>query len=129
MAGTPGHSGGPRQGVQGQSYANRSDLNAGPRVSAPAGAAAPPSAGAAGAPPSAIPIGASSSRPDEHIMTGVGAGPGPGPREMGLVPAGANPNDILEQLRAIYAIQPNRDLGDLIETMMAGDYKIGGQFA
>ena len=62
-------------------------------------------------------------------MTGVAAGPGPGPREMGLVPAGANPNDVLEQLRAIYSVDPNPDLAALIERTAAGDYKLGGQFA
>lgn len=129
MPGTPGHSGGPRQGVQGAGYTNRSDLIAGTRSAASvASSAAAMPGGATGAPSVAIPLDAPSTRPGEHVMTGVAAGPGPGPREAGLVPAGVNPNDVLEQLRAIYSVDPNPDLAALIERTVAGDYRLGGQF-
>jgi hypothetical protein len=119
--------GGPRNGIQGQAYANRTDLMQKPRQPQPLPAPAQPSAPEQGAGPVQMPMpfNAPSLRPNEPVTAGVGMGPGPGPIEAGMTPVG--PRDlVLEQLKAFYAAHPNPDLGDLIEGMMAGDYASGG---
>lgn len=88
--------GGARSGKPGQSYSNRTDLNAAPRL-APAAPTGQPY-GVAGtqlaaqqalpmsAPPTAI--NAPTSRPSEPIQAGLSTGPGPGPESIPSI----NPN-------------------------------------
>lgn len=85
MPGSRGRSGGARQGQQGKSYPQRSDLNAQAVRTAPSqpyGAAASQAAAQQAVPMAQTPVlglNAPSQRPGEHVMTGAPQGPGAGP--------------------------------------------------
>lgn len=90
------------------------------------GLPAPAAAGGGGAPqasPQAAPTGPlpgelgaldrPTDRPGEHVSTGLPIGPGAGPEVLSQM---ANPNAQLGiQLRAMYKVNPNQDLLDLIQ--------------
>lgn len=119
--------GGPRSGVQGKAYSNRTDLMQKPREPVALPTPAPPTAAPQDTGPltPSVPLNAPTTRPDEPVTAGVGMGPGPGPVEAGMTPPG--PRDlVLEQLKAYFSAHPNPDLGNLIESMMGGDYASGG---
>lgn len=107
-------SGGAREGVQGQSYSNRTDLNVNPaKTAAPAPVAAPtaPPAGPQQGPPQAVPgaqgsIFRDSQNPNEPVQAGLPIGPGAGPS------TGADP---LGMLRAIYQKFPSEGIRLLIQ--------------
>lgn len=63
--------------------------------------------------PSAVPLDAPSERPDEDVMAGVSIGPGPGPEA--LAPLAGGPNDIVSELRGMYAQHPNEHVRRLLE--------------
>lgn len=103
--------GGPRQGVTGQSYTNRTDLQFAPdRRPAPIPQpAAPPQQTAA---PTALPsmpavpaLNAPTARPNEPITAGLAMGPGPGPEALttpaGMAPQSSGFDPQLELLRAL----------------------------
>lgn len=106
--------GGVRQGVQGTAYANRSDLNEGPRVQRPhvaAAAAAPPPAVVAGAQAPAMPnLMGETWYPDRPVTHGMPTGPGAGPEVLGD-PVVLTP---IEKLRRMYRANPNPDLLELL---------------
>lgn len=85
MPGSRGRSGGAREGKQGKSYPQRTDLNAAPVRTAPGqayGAAAAQAAAQQVVPMAQTPVvglHAPSARPGEHVMTGAPRGPGAGP--------------------------------------------------
>lgn len=131
--------GGRRRGRPGASYAQRTDLNAGPRTlpvqaapsqgygervaqeraqqavpMAPAPGPPPVAAGAAPAGPIALPpaLDAPTGRPDEPVTAGSPTGPGPGPEALNL----AAPDEAeADELRAIYRMFPTEGLRELIE--------------
>jgi hypothetical protein len=128
--------GGSRQGKPGQAYGQRSDLQA---AKAPTGleygqhkqlidaqhAVALPQAGTAPAPtgpPSPPPGGAPvvlgafdrpTEQPNVPVTAGLPVGPGPGPEALQTV--GPAADNVGQQLRALYAQNPNNDLLRLIE--------------
>lgn len=115
--------GGARSGRPGQSYGNRTDLNAAPRL-APSAPTGQPygEAGAQlarqqeiplGRPPAPIPLDSPSSRPNEPVQSGLPIGPGPGPEAAAL----SSPDPVEMTIRALYEAFPNRDLAALIEDM------------
>lgn len=118
--------GGPRQGIQGAQYSNRSDLIEKPRQ--PVRVATGQAYGQAGAqtaaqqavplpqqpaPPRAapVPFDAPTARPAEPVTAGLPLGPGPGPEVLGAM----GDDTILMQLRALYQAYPNSELRALIE--------------
>lgn len=117
--------GGKRSGTQGESYNNRTDLNAGPRIDAPRGQPY----GEAGAqidaqralpmsapPPPPIPLGAPTNRPNEPVQSGLPIGPGPGPSAAAI----PSPDPVEMTLRGLYEMYPNRDLAELLEDIDRG---------
>jgi hypothetical protein len=136
--------GGARSGTAGTAYANRTDLQGGtqPVRTAPStqygrGAAQTAAQKAIPLPdnsglPAASPQGGGQApvvtgplpgelgaldrptdRPGEHVSTGLPVGPGAGPEVLSQM---ANPNAQLGiQLRAMYKVNPNQDLLDLIQ--------------
>lgn len=117
--------GGRRSGQPGQSYGNRTDLNAAPRLAPTAQQSQP--YGVAGdqlksqqslpmAPPPAIPISAPTNRPNEPVQSGLPIGPGPGPSAAAL----PSIDPVETTLRGLYAAYPNQDLADLLEELDTG---------
>jgi len=112
-------------------YGQRTDLNKMAPTAAPgqtygeAGAqkaaqrAVPMGASAQPAPPSATPgqygpFDRATERPNEPITAGANFGPGPNAMQAGIpIPTG---DQALAELRAIYAMYPNDDLADLIDS-------------
>lgn len=137
----PDPRGGPRQGQQGRSYPNRSDLQAQPVRTAKgqaygqAGqqaaaqravplAQTPPVPTGQGQPLPAPPIyaddvptpGQPTRRPNEPLTAGMSVGPGAGPSQ----PQG--PPDVLgDRLRALYRAYPTQELRELLEDYAIGD--------
>lgn len=133
-----GH-GGRRQGAPGAQYPNRSDMAQAPRAvpgqtygqagaqlaaqqavplprQAPAGAGAGSSPGtqsSAGAP--LTPMDAPTQRPGEPLTAGIPSGAGPGPEVLGM----GQPNPI-DEIRAMYAANPNDDLRRLLAYLDGG---------
>jgi hypothetical protein len=113
-------SGGAREGMQGKSYSNRTDLNMNPQKTAPPAPPAPPAAAGpqampAGAPGQATPgsngsLFRDSANPNEPVTSGLPIGAGPGP------PGGVSPGgDSLGVLRAVYQRFPSEGIRLLIE--------------
>lgn len=123
--------GGLRQGRPGASYANRADLQNGPRT-----APAQPVRTATGQPygaatqqaqaQTALPLPDLSKmnlsltrpteRPNEPVTAGIPAGPGPGPEALGNVPVSQVSGDpTVEVLQGLYRIYQNDDLRGMIE--------------
>lgn len=140
--------GGRRNPTPGGSYPNRSDLAAGPKVLAPTAAPGQPygkagqqlaaqrvipmgSAPGGGVAPSASPsapppaprpqpgsfgpLDRPTERPDEPVTAGAPFGPGPGPQGTMTDPTG-------DYLRALYQIDPNPDVRELLELHENGGY-------
>lgn len=109
-----GH-GGPRQGIEGRAYPNRSDLQLGVRQANPAIAEAAARRPAPSPAASLVPLDAPTQRPHEPVTAGAPIGAGPGPEVLGML---ANPeNDDLDLLRAMWRAlpQPHEGLRRLIE--------------
>ncbi len=112
--------GGPRQGVQGKAYANRSDLNAKPRLPATGRPVSSPAGLPSGAPaPEPVPLGAPTARPGEPVTAGLPVGPGPGPEVLGDVALGGR-DDTLAFLRALWIETEHPGIAALIEEMESG---------
>ncbi|HUR18902.1 MAG TPA: hypothetical protein VMZ51_08215 [Acidimicrobiales bacterium] len=85
-------------------------------------ASGPPPLGSAPGPagPPAVPppaLNAPTLRPSEPVTAGLEMGPGPGPEVL----SNFEPEDpTIAELRAIYSMFPNRDLGELLEDADAG---------
>lgn len=134
--------GGRRQPRPGGTYANRSDLAAGPKVLAPKAApdqeygkagqqiasqqaipmgtpgVPPPGAAPAGTVPPVMPgqltpLDAPTERPDEPLTAGAAFGAGPGP---------GTDDSVSGQLRALYMVEPNEELRSLIELYDEGAF-------
>lgn len=105
--------GGPRQGIVGREYGNRTDLANAPRQVAPQVRAAAQQGAAAATPsvpmPQVTPLTAGTQRPDEPVTAGLPFGPGAGP-EVLAVPA-LTP---LDRMKRMYRAHPNPDLLELI---------------
>lgn len=132
--------GGRRQGTPGKAYSNRTDLQATQPVRTPtgmpygtaqalteaqravplpqqtsSGAGAAPFPPAAPAPGAFGPLDAPTNRPDEPLTAGMRGGPGPGPEAI-VRPMGLSPQDqLVAQLRGLYAAYPNRDVLMLLD--------------
>lgn len=126
-------SGGARQGTPGKTYANRSDLQGATAKGQEYGAAkaqqdamkavpmpqqqppAPPAPGPPMISPDETPtLRGASARPDEPITAGLPFGPGRTPTRSDTVPDAAG-DDMVDQLKAMYAIHPTRELRELIQ--------------
>lgn len=113
--------GGRRAGRPGADYANRTDMQLGPRT-APVvripnqtyGQQAQQVAAQQQVPmgtpavPPLTPLDAPSQRPNEPVTHGLPSGPGAGPEALGITP------DPLSELRAIYQAYPSQELLGLI---------------
>ncbi len=117
--------GGVRSGRPGQSYGNRTDLNAAPHLaptaqtSQPYGVAGAQLNAQAAVPMSApppIPLNSPSARPNEPVQAGLPSGPGPGPQTS----YNSIPDPVEAQLRGLYSQFPNRDLASLLEMLDKG---------
>lgn len=53
-------------------------------------------------------------RPNEPITAGADFGPGPSSMEAGMVPRRVPQDDVLDTLRALYAMFPNDDLREML---------------
>lgn len=53
-------------------------------------------------------------RPDEPVTAGADFGPGPTSAEMGVMPQRVPQDDVVETLRALYAMFPNDDLLEML---------------
>lgn len=114
--------GGTRSGNPGVSYTNRSDLNEKPRTQ-PVRAAPQEVYGQRGqmeAAQAQLPLPGSmgamdrpTDRPAEPLQAGMPTGPGPGPQALG--PMGSSDDDVLMDLRRVYAVAPTDGLRELIE--------------
>lgn len=106
--------GGPRQGVVGRQYGNRTDLANSERVPSPQVRAAAQQGAVAAQQrqpmPQVTPLTAESQRPDEPVTAGLPFGPGAGPEAL-AVPGMLGP---LEKLKRMYRANPNPDLLELI---------------
>lgn len=129
----PDGRGGPRQGVPGRQYPQRSDLRSGQgdqygAVAArqeslkavPMAQAPSPEAAAANPPPTMIgpddtpTLRGPSNRPDEPLTAGLpfGEGRNPSPYDSTADPVG---DDMVDRLRALYLAHPTRELRELLE--------------
>lgn len=119
--------GGRRSGRPGAAYAQRSDLNAKPRLAEQRpqpvrvarggtyGTRQQSEAAQRAVPlPEVVPLDAPTARPDEPLTAGLPSGPGPGPEALGMVGPG---NPKLSKLKAMFAADPDEDLGWLIAQM------------
>lgn len=118
-------------GTPGQSYPNRTDLNAQPVRTAtgqPYGAAGAQAASQRAVPlpegdrPLPTPLGAPSSRPGEPLTAGVPFGPGRNtkainPNVAAPIPPGSR-EDTLMMLREAYRLYPSDDIMDMIAAEM-----------
>lgn len=104
--------GGPRQGIEGRTYGNRTDLANSPRQQAPQVRAAAQQAAVEQAPPRPLPavtpLTAPSERDFEPVTAGLPFGPGPGPEVL------RQPLTPLDRLKRMYRANPNPDLLELI---------------
>lgn len=120
-----GQHGGPRQGVSGRNYPNRTDIQLAPKklpIEAAPGQPygtrkaqedaqrAVPIATPAVLPGSLPPLDADTARPEEPVTAGLPIGPGPGPEAM-MRPAG----DGASYLRGLYGAFPSEGLRELLE--------------
>lgn len=136
----PNARGGRRQGKPGESYQNRTDMNAQPIRTAPSqeyGQATEQRQAQQVVPlpqsrplPPIVPFSAPTQNPDEHVMAGVPQGAGPGPEALSLPAVSSQPGngDVLAQLQALLSIAPNPGLVNLITSIKGGDYNAGGTY-
>jgi hypothetical protein len=117
--------GGRRSGKPGANYSNRSDLQNAPRLAPTAQTGQP--YGTAGqqldaqsvlpmAPPP-ISLSAPTTRPNEPVTSGLPTGPGPGPE---VLSNAQSPDPTIAELRALYALYPNRELAEILEDIDSG---------
>lgn len=139
--------GGRRQGAPGQAYSNRTDLNQNRQpvtvaTGQPYGARQEQVAAQRAVPlPAAPPVPATppgpapgsfgrfdrpTERPDEPLTAGLPIGAGPGPEAVHAPAVVTQDDQILAQLRGLYATHPNSDLARLIDAAERRGGAIGG---
>lgn len=134
-----GKRGGPREATPGKAYPNRTDMNQnrqpvqvasgqayGERQAQVAAQeaiplpAAPPVPVAAPSPQAPMPgslgmFNRATERPDEPLTAGMDIGPGPGREVLPMSPVLSPDDQLLAQLRGLYAAFPSEDLAGLID--------------
>lgn len=60
--------------------------------------------------------------PSEPVTAGAAFGPGATPLQAGVLPRMSSETDVMERIRAIYALYPNDDLANLIESFSLEGY-------